>query len=136
MRRPHRKIWTPEEENLLRTLLENGRSVTIAAETLNRTRDCIKGAPAYFAYRASGKSGQRLKSILRDDRDDLRSVGTREQVVRCRSASFPTGDISKPNFLTSLRASAMITGRRESLDKVHGTRHFNVFRDNGEFQCR
>jgi hypothetical protein len=69
MKRLHRKIWTPEEDNLLRTLLENGRSVTIAAETLTRTVTAIKGRASILRISCKRNAGSK-KPTLRDDRDD------------------------------------------------------------------
>jgi hypothetical protein len=68
MKRLHRKIWTPEEDNLLRTLLENGRSVTIAAETLTRTVTAVKGRASLLRISCKRNAGSK-KPTLRDDPD-------------------------------------------------------------------
>ena len=62
MKRLHRKIWTPEEDNLLRTLLENGRSVAKVAETLNRTVTAIKGRASLLRISRKQKAGSKIKA--------------------------------------------------------------------------
>ena len=43
MKRPHRKLWTPEDDQLLRTMIEKGKSATIIAAALKRTVTAVKG---------------------------------------------------------------------------------------------
>jgi hypothetical protein len=59
MKQLHRKIWTTEEDNLLRTLLENGRSFAIAAEALNRTVTAIKGRASVLRISRKRNAGYR-----------------------------------------------------------------------------